>query len=69
VGDLKEDGIINVQLIPTKCNSSESFAKNFDGPFFEKHTAVYCRQEYMQYLELWGEGTTKCLRDQCQEQD
>lgn len=48
--DLKEDGIIEVEWIPTKANSSDTFIKNLSGPLFEKHAAVYCGvDEYMQY--------------------
>ena len=67
--DLKEDGIITVQWIPTNDNSSDLFTKNLAGPLFEKHTAVYCgHDEYMQYLETSrGEGvrrsTNRSLQD------
>jgi hypothetical protein len=39
--DLKEDGIIKTQWIPTLENSADLFTKNLYGPLFEKHIRTY----------------------------
>ena len=57
--DLKEDGIIEVQWIPTADNSSDLLTKNLAGPDFEKHAAVYCGvDEYMQYSDRFRSSGT-----------
>ena len=39
--ELKEQGLIKVEWIPTVANSMDLFTKNLQGPLFEKHVNVY----------------------------
>ena len=46
--ELKEDGILVVEWIPTDTNDSDLFTKNLDGPLFKKFAKVYVGDdEYM----------------------
>ena len=40
--ELKEDGVIRVQWIPSGENSSDIFTKNFDEQTFIKHVKTIC---------------------------
>ena len=40
--ELKEEGVVIVEWIPTNNNSTDLFTKNLSGPIFSKHVAVYC---------------------------
>jgi hypothetical protein len=55
--DLKEDGIIKTQWIPTLENSADLFTKNLYGPLFEKHTYVgidmYMEREDKNETDEW----------------
>lgn len=62
--DLKEDGVILVEWIPSSENSSDLFTKNLSGPTFEKHATVYCGiDEYMQYVEQQGGESGEGVRN------
>jgi hypothetical protein len=39
--ELKEQGLLQVEWIPTTENSADLFTKNLQGPLFEKHASVY----------------------------
>jgi hypothetical protein len=39
--ELKEEGILQVEWIPTEANSADMFTKNLQGPLFAKHASVY----------------------------
>jgi hypothetical protein len=54
--ELKEEGIINVEWIPTAENSSDLFTKNLPGPSFNKHMSVYCGVDAA--IDSQGEGVT-----------
>ena len=40
--ELKEEGIIRVQWIPSKNNPSDIFTKNYDAELFKKHVKQIC---------------------------
>ena len=40
--DMKEQGLIRVEWLPTAENDSDLFTKNLGGPEFNKHTESYC---------------------------
>ena len=40
--DLKEQGLVKIEWIPTEEMSSDLFAKNLGGPLFDKHMSVCC---------------------------
>merc|ERR1712038_2212673 len=40
--DMKEQGLIRVEWLPTAENDSDLFTKNLGGPEFNKHTSSYC---------------------------
>jgi hypothetical protein len=52
--ELKEEGVVNVEWIPTAENSSDLFTKNLAGPSFNKHVAVYCGADEVN--DSQGEG-------------
>jgi hypothetical protein len=39
--ELKEQGLLIVEWIPTEANSPDLFTKNLQGPLFAKHASVY----------------------------
>ena len=46
--ELKEEGILVVEWIPTESNDSDIFTKNLDGPLFKRFAKVYVGvDEYM----------------------
>jgi transcriptional regulator of aromatic amino acid metabolism len=56
--ELKEQGIIRLQWISTKDNSSDLYTKNLDGETFASHAMVYCSDP-----ELKEEGVGGASRD------
>ena len=42
--ELKEEGVIRVQWIPTAENPSDLFTKNLDTKTFNKHVKVICEE-------------------------
>jgi hypothetical protein len=39
--ELKEEGLLIVELTQTDDNTSDLFTKNLQGPLFERHVSVY----------------------------
>ncbi len=60
--ELKEEGVINVEWIPTAENSADLFTKNLPGPSFHKHMSVYCGDD--EALDSQGEGVTSYLENE-----
>jgi hypothetical protein len=52
--ELKEEGVVIVEWIPTNDNSTDLFTKNLSGPAFNKHAAVYCGVD--EVIGSQGEG-------------
>ena len=45
--EMKEEGIIKLEWIPTDTNETDIFTKNCDGATFDRHTQAYCgKDEY-----------------------
>jgi hypothetical protein len=59
--ELKEEGIVNVEWIPTAENSADLFTKNLPGPSFYKHMSVYCGEDEVHGSQ--GEGVAGELED------
>jgi hypothetical protein len=54
--ELKEQGLLLVEWIPTAENSADLFMKNLQGPLFEKHARVYVSD--MLSMDSQREGVT-----------
>ena len=54
--ELKEDGLLIVEWIPTEENSSDLFTKNLQGPLFERHANVFVSDMFS--TDSQGEGVT-----------
>jgi hypothetical protein len=52
--ELKEEGVVIVEWIPSADNSTDLFTKNLSGPTFNKHVAVYCGAD--EVYDSQGEG-------------